>query len=185
MSFAPTMGLSMSTSKFHMEDKFSEDYVPRAFAGMQVGYDFSKKIGIGLSGQYVGKGYKAEFIDETPLEFKYDYIEVVPFVEYKAFPFLGAVLGPSFGFLREVSAKVDNEMVNAIFNFVDEKELGMMAGLKLYWKDLFFNLTFNRSLKPVSELTYTDENGNDAGTGKEFNKSFRLGVGYNFHLKKK
>ncbi|MBK8563159.1 MAG: outer membrane beta-barrel protein [Saprospiraceae bacterium] len=186
-TIAPNMGLGFSTSQFDDGDKkFQDDYVTRVFAGMQVGYGFSKRFGIGLAAQYAGKGYKAKVVNSMPLEFKYDYIEVIPFAEYKPFPFMGVVLGPSIGFLRGFSVKLNNIPIKNIDpNLIEDKEIGAVAGLKFYWKDLFLNLTFNRSIQPVAEFTYTDENGNNAGTGKEFNQSFRLGVGYNFHLKEK
>lgn len=182
-TLAPNIGLGMSTSKFDFGDTKNQDYVTRVFAGIQAGYGFSKRFGIGLTAQYAGKGYKTEGANSIPLEFKYDYIEVIPYAEYKPFPFMGVVLGPSIGLLREVTVTINDDPVKNIDpNLIEDEEIGAVAGLKFYWKDIFLNLTFNRSILPVSEWTYTDENGNPIGTGKEFNQSFRLGVGYNFQL---
>jgi hypothetical protein len=180
---APNMGLSISTSRFDFGDSKYMNYVPRVFAGVQVGYGFSERFGVGLVSQYAGKGYKTEGVNSIPLELKYDYIEVNPFAEYKPFPFMGVVMGPSFGFLRGFSVKLNGDPVNGIDpNLLKDKDVGVVAGLKFYWKDLFMNFTFNRSILAVSETKFTDENGNTIGTGKEFNQSFRLGVGYNFQL---
>jgi Outer membrane protein beta-barrel domain len=185
LTIAPNIGMSMSTSKFSFGNSDNEDYAPRLFAGVQAGYGFSEKFGLGLGFQYAGKGYKYRDISSTPLEFKYEYYEAIAFAEYKPFHFMGVVLGPSVGFLKDITFVQNGTPINANFNFIDDKEFGVMAGLKFYWKDVFLNLTFNRSILPIAEYNLTDENGAPAGIGKEFNQSFRLGVGYNFHLKKK
>lgn len=185
-SIAPNVGYSLSTSKINYDYWFDYKYTPRISAGVQTQYGFSGKFVMGLGLQYTAKGFRTRGADGGILEMRLDYIEAIPTVEYKPFDFMGIVLGPSIGYLMDVDYKEDSsKWTDPFTNFYNDMELGAMAGLKFYWKDLFLNLTFNRSLLTVTNINFTDENGNTIKTGKEFNQSFRLGVGYNIHLRKK
>ncbi|MCC6726253.1 MAG: outer membrane beta-barrel protein [Saprospiraceae bacterium] len=185
-SIAPTAGYSLSTSKINYDYFFDYKYAPRFFAGLQSQYSFSEKFMVGLGLQYTAKGFRTRGTAGGILEWKLDYLEAIPSFEYKPFDFMGIVLGPSIGYLMDVDYKeAGDKWTDPFGDTYKGMELGAMAGLKFYWQDLYLNLTFNRSLSNITNIKFTDENGNTIKNGKEFNQSFRLGLGYNFQLKEK
>jgi hypothetical protein len=59
-----------------------------------------------------------------------------------------------------------------------------MIGLKYYFRPFFLSATFSHSFIAISNITYTDENGNPDGESKIYNQGLQIGVGYQFVLKK-
>jgi hypothetical protein len=185
LSIGPIAGLSLSNIKNTFD--FSVDYKPvlRYFAGAQVQYASSERFSIGLTAQYSAKGFGIN-LDASPFtEYRLDYFEIVPFAEYKPVKAIGVILGVNLGYLTGTLVKSEDNWINIDYGLVEKWDVGALVGVRYYFKNMYAGLSYNRGILPISDIELTNENGESLGEAKQFNKSLQLGVGYNFHLKKK
>ncbi len=179
---APTVGYSQANSEITYPTFTEPASVNRFTAGVQLQKKLSEKFRLGLTLQYAGKGFKTRGADGAFNHWRYDYLELIPSVEYKPFAFMGIYAGPSIGYLFDLDFKNYDKWAEPFGTPIEATELAGEVGIKLYWKAVFLNFSYNRSLLSISAINFTDENGSKIEDAKEFNKSIRLGVGYNFQL---
>ena len=186
-TISPTAGGSLATVHYNFPEEFKTQPVYRYFAGIQSSYSFSEKFSTGIGLQYATKGYETDAANPVwNSEAKFKYLEIMPFAEYKILRPVGLIAGGSIGLLLDEKYKGANGGWNSpIIDIANPVDISGTVGLKFYLNELFLSLMFNRSLVSASDLNYTDENGEPIGNAKQFNQSLSLGVGYNFHLKKK
>jgi hypothetical protein len=153
------------------------------FAGLNGQYWFNAQWAAGLGVQYSSKGYATN--DEGSLillDTRYNYLDFLPGVEYKPWPFLGITAGFNIGALLETQYYDGDSWQENTFpgGQVNDVDFGGFLGVKAYWKKLYLKAHFNRSLTPIYEVTLVDENGNTVGDARLFNQNFQVGLGYQF-----
>jgi hypothetical protein len=184
LSIGPIAGLSLSNFRNTIDVPSDFKAVLRYFAGAQAQYAFNERFSAGLAAQYSAKGFKVD-LDESATKTRLDYFEIVPFAEYKPVKAIGVILGVNFGYLTEALVKLEDKWVKPDFDFYEKWDVGALVGVRYYLKNMYAGLSYNRGIMPVSEIQFTDEQGELLSKAKQFNKSLQLSVGYNFHLKRK
>lgn len=186
-TISPVVAANFSKISVNNKD-FKTSPVLRYTLGVQPVYHFSEKTAVGLGVQLTTKGFKdgpgVYSLDE---ESKFQYVEVNPFFEYRPLKFLGVIAGGNIGHLNSYEFKYGGVWQKAKHDLIAHKkwDVEFAGGLKYYLGDAFVSLLFSQSILPILELDFTDENGNPISALKEYHQSLSLGLGYNFHLKKK
>jgi len=186
VAVSPILGVSINNVKHTFPENFNTKSVLRHFMGVQGSFGFSEKFSVGLGLQYATKGYESNTNSIWRTEALFKYLEFMPYTEYKPIRFVGIMAGAGVGLLLDEKYRASNGPWNSSgFNLLKPVDISGTVGLRFYLSKLFLGLMFNRSVASSSDINYTDENGNPIGNAKEYHQSLSLGVGYNFHLKKK
>lgn len=187
---APVVGGTLSNITSPKELGFpNSKALPNFSLGFQGKYDISERFGIGLALSYVGKGFRYELnlppILESSIGFRY--FDATVFAEYKPIKQMGILLGGGYGLLKEERFKIDGQVQDhpTSFQLAEDHEINATAGLRYYFEHFFLSVTYNCGLSPVIELIATDGNGEKLYDAASYNQTIQVGVGYNFHLKKK
>ncbi len=116
-------------------------------------------------------------------------IRLIPELEYSILKSLGIYAGANIGLKVTESYKqtADEEWISRseidtnTRGVVKDIDFGLSGGLRYYFLEQF-NLTFKYShgLTNISNILFTDLNG-VAFEGKEYNRTFQLGLGYTFN----
>jgi hypothetical protein len=184
VSILPNLGLNISSQHFSSN---LEDVNPalRYYVGVQAKNSMSEKWAAGLGLQLIAKGYTKEGNNLNDLtSATLSYLEAAPFVEFKPTAKVGILLGGAIGFSLAENYDIIGARDRPILNLYDPLDLSGMAGLKYYFRQFFLCATFSHSFVSISDITYTDENGNPDGESKIYNQGLQIGVGYQFDLKK-
>lgn len=151
------------------------------FVGGVLKFDLTHRISVFGEMQYSLKGNKTVAGNNLPeTEYKYGYFDLIPGLEFNLFKGLHLGAGVNFGIRVNEFQKIANG------DWIDTSEIGIVSGtdyglsthLKLYHNKFFVFIRYNFSLKDVSDLTYTDINGNPIGTLDQYNRNTQLGFGY-------
>lgn len=185
-AIAPIAGLNISDLKTVNTAVFETSPVMRHYVGIQPRWAFSEKFNAGMGLQYATKGFIYGAINSKyETAWKTQYIDFMPFAEYKPLSTLGLYAGGYFGLLLDEKFNSDNKWTTPKYGYVDNTDVGGIIGVRLYAKNAFFNLSYSRSIVPVSETNYTDESGETIENVKQFNQALSLGAGYYFQFEKK
>ena len=112
------------------------------------------------------------------------YLEAAPRIEY----FFNKHIGLSFGFygayLLAAYVKVDDgawfvARSNPLYNLKDYKwDLGLSPGISLRFGRVLGFIRYSHGLVPLGSFQFTDQQGNETGTARLFNRQFQAGLGY-------
>ncbi len=183
---SPIAGLNFSNMTASSNAYYKTYTVLRYYLGVQPSYDINEKFNVGAGVQFATKGYRwGDMGAKSETELRNGYLEFAPFAMYKPMKIIGIYAGASLGYQVDEKVKNDGKWSSPFFDFSEKYDFGGVVGIKLFAKNIFVNLGLYRSLVPISELNLTDENGNILENVKQFNQVLSLGLGYNFHLKKK
>lgn len=187
LTFSPVLAANYSKAKVNKDD-FRTSRTFRYTLGVQPVYHFSEKTAIGLGIQLTTKGYKdGAGVYSLGEESQFQYLEANPFFEYRPFKFLGIIAGGNIGFLNSIQSKYGGKWQKPVNNpiFFEKWNVELNGGLRYYCGEAFVSFLFSQSILPILELYFSDENGNPISSLKQYHQSLSLGIGYNFHLKKK
>ncbi|MCF8245239.1 MAG: PorT family protein [Saprospiraceae bacterium] len=183
---SPIAGLNFSNMTASSNAFYKTYTVLRYYIGVQPSYDINEKFNVGAGVQFATKGYRWGDIGSTSeTELRIGYLEFTPYAMYKPVKIIGIYAGASLGYQLDEKIKNGGKWRSPFFDFSEKYDFGGVVGIKLFAKNIFVNLGLFRSLVPINEINLTDENGEILENVKQFNQLFSIGVGYNFHLKKK
>lgn len=141
-------------------------------------YHINKKLSAGLELRYSSEGYLSS---GQNLEYKFNYIRLIPQIEYRVFKKLGLHLGPNIGYrvnekYRDLGVEWhDNESAH-----IKNWDFGLTAGVKLYVKNFYFTVRYNYGFSNVSNNQFKDPQGNNITNAKQLNRNIQFGVGFVF-----
>lgn len=187
-SIGPVFGASLTNvSENHSSIQNDDSTLPtfHYYAGIDVSNRFSKKIIGSLGLQYQARGFKYDVVSPVEdIEMSFNYLSVIPNIEFKPLPSIGITAGASIGF--KLSERSNDDDITSLFEYANPIDIGGMLGLKYYFNENFYlNLSYFNSLVSISDFEVSDENGNISEDKlRSLNQSLSLGVGYNFYLKK-
>ncbi|MFK7908308.1 MAG: outer membrane beta-barrel protein [Chitinophagales bacterium] len=189
MSIGISTGLNYSTNKFdeviYASPKARTDF----FIGVSPSFSISEKINLSVTTQYSRKGYQNEndcmLCSSVGLEYRSSYIDVIPEIEYKLLGFLTAGVGFNYGFLINEQSRFENNKWSEIQELISPSDFGLTGKLKVTHNNFFGLVRYNFGLKNISNISFSDENGDLIVGVKQYNRNLQLGVGYAFNAKKK
>lgn len=187
-TISPILSLNLSKIKSTNSVLDYASPVLRYALGVQPVYHFNDKMAVGIGLQVTTKGAKdGPGKPNLGVVYSFQYLEASPFFEYRPFKFLAITSGSNIGYFNSLESlygghwhKVGNQKL-AYKKWNTELSLG----LRYNHKGAFVSLQLSQSILPIVEINFTDENGNQLSSLKEYHQSLSLGVGYNFHIKKK
>ncbi len=116
------------------------------------------------------------------------YLSLPILANYEIFPGLRAELGPqiSYRLSADFEKQAPDSPVKAEDIYNEKWDLGIIGGLKYYTaSNIFINARYTHGLSSVSDLKFTDINGEPSLTIKSRNRAFQLSLGYEFNTGKK
>lgn len=183
LSVSPIAGANITKVRF-TEGPFKSDVALWYLIGMQAAYGISERVSGGLGLHYSVKGYNEDGKGPTLLsKSRLQYMEAVPFLEFRTMPSLGLLAGVGVGYLANESYKENGDWHEPAFELAEKWDISAMLGARYYFNHAFLALTLNHSIASVLDYRYIDNEGELAG--KTYNQVLMFAVGYNFHLKKK
>lgn len=184
---APIGGLNLSSVRTVEAQNLKTGNSKGYYLGVQPSFAFSEKFSLGMGLQYATKGVDWGYTDsEELMGWRTSYVEAIPQVEFRLIPVLGVFAGGSIGYLIDEKVIVDGKKGTPVIDLAEKTDLGATVGFRFYTKQVFINLAVCHSIRPISEINFTNENGEPIdGAGKQYNQTVSLGVGYNFQFSKK
>ncbi len=183
---SPIAGLNFSNMTASSTAYYKTYTVLRYYLGVQPSYDINEKFNVGAGVQFATKGYRWGDMGATSeTEIRTGFLEFAPFAMYKPMKIVGIYAGASLGYQVEEKVKNGGKWSSPFIDFSENYDFGGVVGIRMFAKNVFVNLGLYRSLLPINEVNLTDDEGNILETVRQFNQVLSLGVGYNFHLKKK
>lgn len=148
------------------------------YASFTPKYQINKKLSAGLELRFSSEGYL--FSDQN-LEFKFNYIRLIPQLEYRVFKKLGLIFGPNIGYrINEKYRGDDLHWHSNPVNSLKDWDFGLTAGIKLYVRNFYFTVRYNYGFNNVSNFPFTDSQGNNIENARQLNRNIQFGVGLVF-----
>lgn len=153
-----------------------------SFLGVVPGYRFNDKWKILLEVQYSHKGqrvYKPGVID---ISYRYSYVDIMPQIEYTLFPHAVVGAGLYYGIRTKELVRVGDQDWEEfdIVELVDATDAGVLASVKWEPSQFFLVGRYSRGLKNISQVFYTDINGQIQDGPGQWNSVMQVGLGYIF-----
>jgi len=191
-TFALHGGLNFGTIQYSGHSGapyFQEGYELGHFYGISLRHALSNHFAVGLDAQFSLKAsrlrYDNPFISTVSIrQQRSAYLEVVPRVEYFFNKHLGLSVGLYGAYLLAEYIKVDDGawFVARSTPLYDPKDndwdMGLSPGISLRFGRVLGFIRYNHGLVPLGSFQFTDEQGNDAGTARLFDRQFQAGLGY-------
>ncbi len=142
-------------------------------------YRFKKPFGISFSPGFILKGgdfvekENDPLIDPSRIKMNLYYLQFPLFGDFHIGKKFIISAGPELSYLIKAEAKLDNGDKNDVMHMYGDARLeisGIVAGSYRITDRIDIALTFSHGINPIRELYYTDQNGNDLGSYKEFNR---------------
>ncbi len=189
VSIGISAGLNYSNNKFeevvYAAPKARTDF----FIGISPSFSISEKINLAVTTQYSRKGYQNEkdcmLCSFVGLEYRNSYIDLIPEIEYEILHFLTVGMGFNYGFLINEQSRFENNEWSEIQEFISSSDFGLTGKLKVTHNNFFGLIRYNFGLKDILNTSFSDENGDQIFTAKQYNRNLQVGVGYAFNGKKK
>jgi hypothetical protein len=145
----------------------------------------TEQFGIGLEAQFAQRGF-SQTATGTPVAsgFRASYLDLIPQVEFRPWPFLGLVAGGLLGFRVEEAYRTAEDNWESYTNLANlgvrtrGEDAAILLGLRGYWKQFFFSANYLHGLIAVESFTVTDANGEDIGQVEGRHRGVRLCIGY-------
>lgn len=181
LSLSPVAAANISKVRF-TEGPFESVFAMRYAVGAQFAYQISEKLSAGLGLQYSTKGYSENTEQNTLLpDARYQYIELVPFAEYRPIQQFGIVAGGGVGFLSNESYRESDKWVEPNFDLAEKKDIYLLLGARYYFGKAFLSISFSHSVSSVLDYRLSDISSIDK-SGKAYSQVVSIGLGYKFHI---
>lgn len=182
-SIGLTGGINLSKTRFINFGLDSESVI-YYFAGLTPGYQLSEKISLITEVQYSPKGYKEyDTISQSDYKVKFTYLDFLPQIEYRFHKNISVGAGCNIGVKISEDIKLDNEawFANEDYEYVRSIDFGLVAAAKYHINNFHFLARINYGLMNISDLVFTDINGQILDGTKIKNMNIQLGAGYAFN----
>lgn len=189
------MGLSFSAGVNNSNCTFKkfEETTPKArfgyFFGVAPSYQISKKMLFQVDVQYSLRGYDIDNENNPTVSgVRYRYLDIIPEVEFSIHKYLALGFGANYGIKLNEQFKTNENgnwsTVSDGLEVIKSTDFGLTGKIKANYKNIFGFVRYNLGLKNISDLTFTDSNGQNIEDAKQLNRNLQIGVGYTFNLRK-
>ena len=172
LSFSVEGGLNFSTVRLIQQFPFTPQLRGGVFIGIVPKIKLSKKIFIRSDVQYSKEGAGANVIEVNggkPI-FDYQYLRIIPQLEYFHWEDVGFHAGANFGTLAH-RKKHEGDLAS--------NDFGIAAGTTYYKNNWSVGLHYYYGLKNVTTINFLDEAGNPTEGYGQLNRNVQFAVGYN------
>jgi hypothetical protein len=184
LSFGASAGVNLASLKFDKIVLPSKNHTGY-YIGVLPSYKISDKLKLTLEAQYSSKGFGVIDTLAVSSDFRLNYLDFIPQIEYNLSGGLWVAVGINYGLVLNESTKVgDGDWSEPNFQVVKDTDLGFKAMMRLFLTEsLNIYAGFNTSIVDVEAFVFTDSNG-DVVDASQFNKNVQIGLGYTFSKKK-
>lgn len=153
---------------------FENQSINLFFVGLSLEEDMGRYWKFNTFIQYAQKGGMLQvpgtsFLDPSNLRFQF--IDIVPSLEYKITDFLGIYAGGQAGYLFRTDQRINKKYMKVTSEYFEKINYGMVLGLKFYTGNSGFNLHWDRGFQNLMA-----ENDSVPAQGFEaYTQSFQLG----------
>lgn len=184
-SLAPNAGINIAnnTIKINLPAERNPVNAIYSFIGLTIKYKLNERFSIFNTIEYSQKGYKNIHNYSTDLyaNIRYHYVDILPAVEYKPTNYLGLYSGINYGIrIFEDYMQKDNSWKSYSTNTINKTDFGALIGIRLYYKEMFINIQYTRSLINIGKKPHLSD-GPDIEIDQK-NSTFQIGLGYFFKL---
>lgn len=183
-------GLAKIAIKDVPEHLNSDIYDTRAsyLGGVSLHHALSGKLGVATELLYELKGTRVK-VENDPAgnTLNLHYFSLPLLAYYELIPMLRIEFGPQVGY--RFAASYERMEPNAPFTAKDiydqEWDIGLSGGLKVYFlKQVSFTARYVHGFSNVSNIRFTDENGEPTARVKQHNRNLQLALSYEFSISK-
>lgn len=184
-SIAPNSGINIANNTIKNNITVERNPVNTiyGFIGFTVKYKLNQRISILNTIEYSQKGFKNIHNDPTYwfVNIRYHYIDILPTIEYMPTKYLGLYTGINYGIhLYEDFRQKDNCCTAYTSNTINKTDLGALIGIRIYYKEMFLNIQYDRSLINIGRKPNLSDG--PAIEIDQRNITFQIGLGYFFKL---
>src|SRR5688572_18058157 len=184
-SIGVTGGVNLATARFVDSQLPDPEMTVYYFAGIVPGYAINEKISFLTDIQYSQKGYKHDGqVLASYSQYRFSYIDLLPQLEYRVLDNIGLGAGVNVGFKLAEDFKSENSdwVSNDQFEFIKSMDFGIVASIKYYINNFNLLARINYGLNDISDLSFTDINGQTIENVNMKNTTIQLGIGYTFEF---
>ncbi len=157
------------------------------FIGIAPSYKFCEKVSFLVDFQYSNQNYYTGDINSiTASGFKTSFINIMPEMEYQVHKKIALGVGVNYGLKLNEQTRIANGDWSKTRGFEQTKstDFGLTGKLKVSHKKLFAFLRYNVGLKNITNLTFTNNNGQVIEDVQQLNRNLQVGIGYALSFKK-
>ena len=182
-SLAPEIGVN--TGKFTQSDFFIADSKSKAnvFIGVHTMTALSDKYALGFDVEYSFKGYRLgvdSIFNSNEPEYKYTYLDFQPYLIRNVNQNLSFGAGAYLGLnIKEEYKDFFNDWEDiGQFDTFSAVDYGLLFNVRYTVDRFMLKFEYNHGLKDVSDIVYTDFEGNLIGEANQKLRNFQIGIGY-------
>ncbi len=179
-------GINYATTQFINLDEIAPSRTIFYFAGITPEYKLNSKISILSDIQFSQKGYSdTTSLNPVKAKYRFTYIDFLPQIEYRIQNHIGIGIGCNLGIqINEELKPGDMDWQAPFMKLTKSFDFGFVSSIKGYFNDFSLFIRYNYGLNNISNLVFTDINGNIESITKQHNNNIQIGAGYNFALGK-
>jgi len=180
-------GINLSKTEFKNFEGPSPESRLGYFIEIAPNYQLNEKVSLLMNFQYSEKGYKTRnTTNQDLLKFKHSYIDFMPEVEYNVLDYLAFGFGMYYGIkLKEQFKFEDGEWTDVgDVEFISSTDFGLTGKVKVNYKNIFWYVRYSLGLNDISNVVFTDVNGQSIDDAKQLNRNLQIGMGYSLDLSK-
>lgn len=152
--------------------------------GVFFNHFFTDNFGLGAELLYNQKGAQNNTEINSPqnedYKLRFDYFSLPLLLKYRLGNFV-VEAGPEFSYRYNMALESDSNVNEEFLDLIwtEDFDIGALLGISYQIKRLNVGLRYNLGLGKLSNITYTDPNGEPIGSGKSFqNRVLQLSVSY-------
>lgn len=159
------------------------------YFGLIPKFQLNNKWSVSTNLEFSQKGRKTSFVnlenERANFRNRNTYLDIMPKVEYHPIPAISLGVGMYAGLVlkNEFSYNEGSWRDNNGENPYSSNDFGVVGSVRGNFKNFFLMVSYNQGLKNLSELNWTDINGEPLTGLGEFNQNIQVGIGYFFDFK--
>ncbi|MEO1410289.1 MAG: outer membrane beta-barrel protein [Bacteroidota bacterium] len=154
------------------------------FLGLAPGFPLSDRWSVLLNTQFSRRGYAIREVDDTRSQLRSSYLDFMPEIEYRPVNFLAIGLGVYYGAQVLEEFKNDDDDWGSTselsFEVLTAGDFGMVGKLRFNYRNYFAFVRYLYGFQNISNLTFTNFDGEEVREVKLLNRSLQVGLGYVF-----
>ncbi len=180
-------GLNICRMPFRHRETSSELSIPKTktelgyYLGLSARQPLNHRLSALFDVSYSTRGFGYSDGNQST-RFKFDYLDFVPQMEYKAFKNLYVSLGGYLGYRLQEHIKADEmnwiELDPDWVSLAQDTDFGLVMGSTIRFDKVTVLLRYQHGLSASSYFDITNELGEQVGTIKRHNRTLQLGLGF-------
>lgn len=174
-------GLNLSHSPFNDMVVFNTGYRSAYFLGVTPKYHLNSHLAILSDIEYSVKGFESKGNNiQLDSESRYTYLDFSPEITYHLADFLSLGMGGYIGFKLDEEQRIAGGEWSSTkdLEFIKSTDFGLVGSIRGNLHNFFLVMSYQHGLQDISNLQYTDPNGEPLTSGKQRNRNIQLGIGY-------